>query len=35
MRQIHPKTSACVFSIALLLPGCTSMLVCDEVKRTT
>ncbi len=34
MKQIHPKTSALILLIALLLSGCTSILVRDDVKRT-
>ena len=34
MRQVHSKTSALILSIALLLSGCTSTLVRDDVKRT-
>ena len=34
MRQIHSKTSALLLSITLLLSGCTSTLVRDDVKRT-
>ena len=34
MRQVHSKTSALILSIALLLSGCTSTLVRDDVKQT-
>jgi uncharacterized protein YceK len=34
MKQIRTKTSALTLSIALLLSGCTSTLVRDDVKRT-
>ena len=34
MKQINPKTSALILLIALLLSGCTSTLVRDDVKRT-
>ena len=34
MKQIHTKTSALILSITLLLSGCTSTLVRDDVKRT-
>jgi hypothetical protein len=34
MQQIHTKASALILSIALLLSGCTSTLVRDDVKRT-
>ena len=34
MKQIHPKTSALILLIALLLSGCTSTLVRDDVKQT-
>jgi uncharacterized protein YceK len=34
MKQIQTKTSALILSIALLLSGCTSTLVRDDVKRT-
>ena len=35
MRQVHSKIPMVVLSIALLLSGCTSALVRDDVKRTT
>jgi uncharacterized protein YceK len=34
MQQIHTRTSALILSVALLLSGCTSTLVRDDVKRT-
>ena len=34
MRQVHSKIPVVVLSIALLLSGCTSTLVRDDVKRT-
>lgn len=34
MKQIHRKTSVLVLSITLLLSGCASTLVRDDVKRT-
>jgi hypothetical protein len=34
MKQAYTKTSALIFSVALLLSGCTSTLVRDDVKRT-
>lgn len=34
MRQIHSKTGVFALSMALLLTGCTSTLVRDDVKRT-
>lgn len=34
MRQIYLQTSAVILSCALLLSGCTSTLVHDDVKRT-
>jgi uncharacterized protein YceK len=34
MRQVHSKTSVFILSIALLLSGCTSTLVRDDVKQT-
>ncbi len=34
MRQIHSKSNVLILSIALLLSGCTSTLVRDDVKRT-
>ena len=34
MRQVHSRRSALILSITLLLSGCTSMLVRDDVKRT-
>jgi len=34
MRQVHSTTSVLLLSIALLLSGCTSTLVRDDVKRT-
>lgn len=34
MRQIHVKTGVFTLSMALLLSGCTSTLVRDDVKRT-
>ena len=34
MRQIHSKTGVFALSMALLLSGCTSTLVRDDVKRT-
>lgn len=34
MRQIYLQTSAVILSSALLLSGCTSTLVRDDVKRT-
>lgn len=33
MKQIHTKTSAQILSLTLLLSGCTSTLVRDDVKR--
>lgn len=35
MQQIHSKTNVLILSITLLLSGCTSTLVRDDVKRTT
>jgi hypothetical protein len=34
MKQTYIKTSALIVSVALLLSGCTSTLVRDDVKRT-
>ena len=34
MRQVHSTTSVLLLSIALLLSGCTSILIHDDVKRT-
>ncbi len=34
MKRIHGKTGALILSMALLLSGCTSSLVRDDVKRT-
>jgi hypothetical protein len=34
MRQVHSTASVLVLLILLLLPGCTSTLVRDDVKRT-
>ena len=34
MQQIYTRTSALILSVALLLSGCTSTLVRDDVKRT-
>lgn len=34
MKQIHTKTGALILSLMLLLSGCTSSLVRDDVKRT-
>ena len=34
MRQVHSRRSALILSITLLLSGCTSTLVRDDVKRT-
>ena len=34
MRQIHSKTSALILSITMVLSGCVSTLVRDDVKRT-
>lgn len=34
MRQVYAQTSACILSAVLLLSGCTSTLVRDDVKRT-
>lgn len=34
MQQIHTKTSVLILSTVLLLSGCTSTLVRDDVKRT-
>jgi hypothetical protein len=34
MRQVHSTTSVFIFSILLLLSGCTSTLVRDDVRRT-
>ena len=34
MRQIHSKTSALILSITMVLSGCASTLVRDDVKRT-
>lgn len=34
MRLVHSKTSALILSLTLLLSGCTSTLVRDDVKRT-
>jgi hypothetical protein len=34
MQQIYTKTGALVLSLTLLLSGCTSTLVRDDVKRT-
>lgn len=34
MTQIYTRTSAVIVSVALLLSGCTSTLVRDDVKRT-
>ena len=34
MTQIYTRTSALIVSVALLLSGCTSTLVRDDVKRT-
>ena len=34
MRQVHSKTGAFILSITLVLSGCTSTLVRDDVKRT-
>ena len=35
MQQVYSKTGALFLSITLLLSGCTSTLVRDDVKRTT
>jgi len=35
MRQVYSQTSAVILSGVLLLSGCTSTLVRDDVKRTT
>ena len=34
MRQVYSKSNALILSIAMLLSGCTSTLVRDDVKRT-
>ena len=34
MKQVYNKTSALILSLTLLLSGCTSTLVRDDVKRT-
>ena len=34
MRQVYSQTSAAILSGVLLLSGCTSILVRDDVKRT-
>lgn len=34
MKQIHSKTAVLILSMALLVSGCTSSLVRDDVKRT-
>ncbi|MEQ1563334.1 MAG: hypothetical protein ABL935_08040 [Nitrospiraceae bacterium] len=34
MRQVHSAASVLILSMLLLLPGCTSTLVRDDVKRT-
>lgn len=34
MKQIHSKTGVLILSMALLVSGCTSSLVRDDVKRT-
>lgn len=35
MRQTHSKTSALMLSMCVMLSGCTSTLVRDDVKRTS
>jgi hypothetical protein len=35
MRQVHSRTGAIVLALAMLLAGCTSTLVRDDVKRTS
>lgn len=34
MRQVYSKSNALILSVAILLSGCTSTLVRDDVKRT-
>ncbi len=34
MRQVHSAASVLILSMLLFLPGCTSTLVRDDVKRT-
>jgi hypothetical protein len=34
MRQVYSKSNALILSVAMLLSGCTSTLVRDDVKRT-
>lgn len=35
MRQVHSKTGAVTLSLTMLVVGCTSTLVRDDVKRTS